>query len=275
MSEENQENLENKEQEWEAPPIPEQIEAEAEETPEMSEMGTIANVFIEPGRTFEDLRRKPRYIIAFVLIALASLGFALAFQQKMGEDRIRRFISAQQARSPQIQAASEEQKENALNLTMTIQRVTTYALPVLLLIAFLIGSLIYWLGSKAMGGSARFSQAFSVFVYSSLPPTLVSQFANFIIMLLKPADEIDIAASQRGLVSANPTLFFDGKEMPVLTTLISTIDVFVIWGLVLAALGLHKVAKISKGSAWGVVLILFLLGLTARVISAFLNGIPS
>lgn len=275
MSEQNNDNIEPSEQEWEAPPIPEQIQAEEKEEAEMSEVATVANVFFEPGRTFEDLRKKPRFIIAFVILAVLTTAFVFAFQTKIGEDQMRRFIRTQQEQSAQMQSATEEQKQQAVDIGMTIQKVVTFAFPVFMAIGFLIGGLIYWGGMKAMGGSARFTHGLSVFVYSSLPPGLVSSVANFIILFMKPAEEIDIATSQRGLVSANPTLFFGGKETPVLTTIISSLDVFVIWGMILAAIGLRKVSGISNGSAWAIVLILFLIGLAFRVISAFINGMPS
>lgn len=275
MSEQNNDNIEPSEQEWEAPPIPEQIEADEKEEPQMSEVATLGNVFIEPGRTFEDLRRKPRFILAFLIIAAISTAFLLVFQQKVGEDEMRRFMRAQQEKSSQMQSASEEQKQQAVNIGMTFQKVVTYAFPLFIAVGFLIGGLLYWLGIKAMGGSARFTHGLSVFVYSALPPGVVSGIANFIILVMKPAEEIDIASSQRGLVRANPTLFFDGKDMPVLTTLISAVDIFVIWGLVLAAIGLRKVGGISKGASWAVVLIIFLIGMTFRVIGAFLNGMPN
>jgi hypothetical protein len=47
-----------------------------------------------------------------------------------------------------------------------------------------------------------------------------------------------------------------------------------IWGWILAAIGFHKVMKISKGSAWGIVLILALLGITYRIVSAYFSGNP-
>lgn len=275
MSEQNNDNIEQEEQEWEAPPIPEQIQADEKEEPEMSELATLGNIFIEPGRTFEDLRKKPRFIIAFVILALLTTAFVVAFQTKVGEDQMRRFIRTQQEQSAQMQAASEEQKQQAVEVGMTVQKVVMYAFPVFMAVGFLIGGLLYWLGMKAMGGTAKFTHGLSVFVYSSLPPSVVSSVANFIILFMKPAEEIDIATSQRGLVNANPTLFFGGKETPVLTTIISSLDVFVIWGLILAAIGLRKVSGISKGSAWAIALILFLIGLTFRVISAFINGMPS
>jgi hypothetical protein len=92
---------------------------------------------------------------------------------------------------------------------------------------------------------------------------------------LKSADEIDIAASQRGLLHANPSFFIDGKDMPVLATLLSTFDFFLIWGWILAAIGLQKIAKISSGASWAIVLILALLSLAGRAVSAYFSGNPS
>ncbi|MCB1025206.1 MAG: YIP1 family protein [Acidobacteria bacterium] len=266
---------ENLQEDWQAPPLPEEINAEVKEEPQMSEVSTLANIFFEPGKTFEDLRRKPRFIMAFVIIALITTAYIFSFNYKMGEERIRRFSTVQAEKNAQFQALTPEQKKQNIDISMTIQKVISYALPIFLLIGVLIGSLVYWLGAKAMG-SARFGflQSVSVWVYSSLPPTLVAMAANLLVLALKSADDIDIATSSRGLIKANPTLFIGGKDMPVLTTLISSIDVFAIWGLILAAIGLRKVAKLSKGSAWGIVLIFALLGITMRVLFALLNGIP-
>ena len=71
---------------------------------------------------------------------------------------------------------------------------------------------------------------------------------------------------------ANPSFFIDGKTMPVLATVLGTFDLFLIWGWILAAIGLQKVGKLSGGSAWTIVLILTLIGLTFRVVSALFSG---
>lgn len=266
----NEETPEIYEQEnWQEPPLPEEIKAEKKEPAQMSEVSTLANIFFEPGKTFDDLRRKPRFIMALI-----STAYVVSFNYKIGQDRIRRFSTEQAEKNSQFQALSPEQKKQNIDLSMTIQKVISYALPVFLLIGVLIGSLVYWLGGKAMGSRFGFLQAVSVWIYSSLPPTLIGMAANLLVLGLKSADDIDIATSTRGLIKANPTLFFGGKDMPVLTTLVSSIDLFAIWGLVLAAIGLNKVAKLSKGSAWGVVLILALVGITLRVLFSSLNGIP-
>jgi hypothetical protein len=269
-------NIEEQEEDaWQPPPLPEEIVKEEKEPPEMSEVATLGNIFIEPGRTFEDLRRKPRFIIATLIICLLSTAFLFAFQQKMGQERYDRFFSAQIEKSPQAASLDAAGKEQAISLNRTIMKVVTFALPIFILISIAIGALLYWLGVKAMGGTISFFQSVSVWVYSSFPPAIVSVVANFVILFLKSPDDIDIAASQRGLVKANPSALIGGVDMPVLTTLISTLDIFAIWGIILAVIGLHKVGKISKGSAFGIVLILVLLGIAYRVISALFSGVPT
>ncbi|HEX8249029.1 MAG TPA: YIP1 family protein [Pyrinomonadaceae bacterium] len=260
--------------EWQAPPPPPPVAVEVKEPPQMSEAATLGNIFFEPGRTFEDLRRKPRFILATVIMCVLTTGFLFTFMQKMGEDRYRRFFAEQVDKSPQAGSVSAEQKQQSINLQFTITKVVSYILPVFIIAGLALGGLIYWLAGKAMGGSLNYLHGVSVWVYASFPITVVSLLANFIVLFLKSPDEIDIAASQRGLISANPGFFVDGKEMPVLATLLGTFDFFQIWGWILAAIGLQKVAKISAGAAWSIVLIMALISLAWRVVQALLTGNP-
>lgn len=275
MNEENTNITENNENDWQPPPLPEQILKEEVEPPRMSEVATLGNIFIEPGNTFEDMRRKPRFIIAGLIICLLTTVFMITFQMRMGEERYKTFFTEQVERNPQASSMSPEQKETQINVSMTITKVIIYALPFIVIITFLLGGLLYWLGVKALGGAMTYLQGVSVWIYSSFPPAIVSLVANFIVLFFKSPDEIDIAASQRGLIQSNPSMFINGKEMPVVATLLSSFDFFLIWGLILAAIGLHKTGKISKGSAWAIVLIIALIGITWRVLSALMSGNPS
>lgn len=263
-------------QEWEAPPPPENFDDEEEKlAPEMSEAATLGNIFFEPGRTFEDLRRKPRFILALAIIIVISTVFQFVFVSRMGEERMRRAVVEQMDKNPQMQNASAEQRQQGIEMGLKIGGFIRYLIPVFVLVFFLIGGLIYWLATKAVGGSMNFMHGVSAWVYSSFPPTIVMMLANFLILFLKSPDEIDVSASQRGLVHANPSLFIDGKETPVLATLLSTFDFFQIWGWILAAVALRKMGKISAGSAWAIVIILGLIGIVLRVVQAYLSGNPS
>ena len=258
---------ENSSPEWEAP-----VAEPATEGPQMSEVSTLINIFFEPGNTFEDLRRKPRFVMALVLISLLATAYAFGLYYKVGDEGVKRFITEQIDRNPQTEALPSDQKARAVDLQMTIQKVVRYAMPVFAALTLLIGGLLYWAAAKAFGGSGNFLHNLAVFLYSSIPPTVLGMIANFIIMAFKSADEIDIAASQRGLVHANAGILLDGKSMPVLATLVSTLDIFMIWGWVLAAIGLRITNRLSSGSAWAIVLIFALIGIAFRVVGASFSG---
>jgi hypothetical protein len=230
---------------------------------------------LEPGRTFKDLRKKPRFIIGLVIIAILASIFAIALQQKVGEEAIRRSVMVQNEKNPQFESMPADQKKAAVDIGMTFTKVFTYASPLLIIIIFGIGGLLYFLSSKVMGSEGSFWGALSVFVYSSFPPAVIGTVLNFLVLLLKSADDIDFAASQRGLIKANPLAFFDGSSMPVMATIVSFLDLFAIWGWILAAIGLQRVMKLSSGSAWGVVLFFALIGMGFRVLFAFVGGVPS
>lgn len=259
--------------EWQAPPPPEKITNESD-PPQMSEAATLGNIFFEPGKTFEDLRRKPRFIFALAIISVLVMGYGLAFYYKIGDENFRRFFAEQIDKNPQAQSLPPEQKNKMVDLNMTISTVVRYILPIFVIISVALGGLIYWLAIKAMGGAASYLHGVSAWLYSSFPPAVVSTLANFIILLIKPVEEIDIATGQRTLLQANPSFFIDGKESPVLATLLGTFDLFLIWGWILAAVGLQKIGKISAGSAWAIVIILALVSLALRMVFALMSGNP-
>ncbi|HEX8639016.1 MAG TPA: Yip1 family protein [Pyrinomonadaceae bacterium] len=258
--------------EWQAPPPPERIVDAVGEPAQMSEPATLGGIFFEPGKTFDDLRRKPRFLMASLIIILMVTAFQIFFIQKIGYERM---VRDRLESNSQTQQMPREQKEQIVqSQNSPVWKAISYgAAPIALVIVFALGGLIYWLGANAMGGSANFLHGISIWVYSSLPPTLIFMLANIIVLLLKSVDDIDIGkAQQGGLVQANPSMFIDGKASPVLAAVLGSIDLFVIWGWVLAAIGLQRVAKISAGAAWAIVLILGLIGVAIKVVVAAAFG---
>jgi hypothetical protein len=265
------ENPESAESQPPPPPPPDTPREQAQ----MSELATIGNIFFEPGRTFEDLRRKPRFLMATVIIALLVTAYQFALYYKVGEKGVREFVVEQLDKSGRVDSMDAEQKSKMVDIQMTVAKVTRYAMPIFVAIALLIGGLLYWAAAKAFGGDGGFLHGWSVWVYSSLPPTVVAMVANFLVLALKPVNEIDIATSQRGVLHANPSFFIDGKASPVLATLLSTFDLFAIWGWVLAAIGLRITNRLSSGSAWAIVIMFTLIFLAIRVVLALVGGNPT
>jgi hypothetical protein len=252
---------------WIAPPPPKETVAEPAR---MSEVGTLGSIFFEPGETFADLRRKPRFLLAGLIIIIAATTFNFLFIQKVGFENI---IRARLESNSQVAQLPAEQKQAiiAQQSGPIVKAISYAAIPVVLIIVFLIGGLIYWGGANVMGGNATFAGGLSVWIYSSFPPTVVSMLANILILFLKSTDDIDIATSQNGLVRANPSFLVDMHSQKVLGALLGTFDLFFIWGWILAAIGLRVVGKISTGSAWAIVLFGALFNIAFRVIGALFS----
>ena len=244
---------------------------EIEETAKVSEVGTLVGIFIEPGKTFQSMIRKPKFLIAGVLILLFVSVFQVALTKKIGFKNI---VKAEISANSFIQ--EEQKKELTEQQSTPVFEYVRYAvIPIVIAISFLIGGLIYWLAGNAMGGSMTFMRGISVWVYASFAPAVISLVANFLVLFLKNVEDIDPGSVQKGLIQANPSAFIDGKSMPVLATLLGSIDLFQIWGLVLAAIGLKVMGSLSTVSAWSIVVILALVGVCFKVVGALLSGVQN
>lgn len=236
--------------------------------PQMSELSSIFRVFYEPGEVFEDLKRRPRFVAALILMIVVAVATNFMVVNKIGMDRI---LNERMEKGSSIVQLTPEQREKAIESQSSIlMKTLTYGGPVVAVsIIALLGALYYWGASNAMGGSTDVWRALSVWVYSSLPPLLVHFVGNGLVAVFKPADRIDLSSLQGGLFQANLNAVFELGGAA--GALISTVDLFIIWGWVLAVIGLKKIAKLSTGSAWGIVLFAGLFMTAFKVVGALFN----
>jgi hypothetical protein len=254
------------------PPPPSQPVSETTDAATMSTGQTLTGIFFEPGRVFEALRERPRFLAAAIISTIALLAFTTVFYQRVGYERV---INEEIESSPRAEQMTPEQKEQAIRIqTSPVVKAIRYCAPILI-VALIIaaGAGLYLLGSMLMGRQLRYKQALAVWTYSSMPPLVVSMILNIVLLFLKSPDDYDIVrASRRGLVQANLGILADLKASPVLGTFLSSLDVFAFFGLFLAALGLKKVGKMSSGTAWGIVLTIWIIGVIVRSALAGITG---
>ncbi len=256
------------------PPVPDAPDVNA---PVMSTPQTLANIFFEPGTTFEALRARPRFLAALLITLIAFMSFYLAYIQRIGYDKIvESEVAVAMKKNPD---ATEEQREQGLRIQKmpAVKQIRLWSPLLVLAVIFAAGAALYMLGANVMGGRLSYKQALSVWVYSALPPLVLMTVLNFVLLFLNPPeDETAIAQGVgRGLVRANPGVLVDSTAQPVLSTALGALDVFAFFGLFLAALGLRKVGRLKSGSAWAVVLTLWGIGVVLRLIAAFAFGSAS
>jgi hypothetical protein len=259
-------------QEFQPPPPPPFPETPAPTGPTMSAGETLTGIIFEPGRVFDSMRERPRFLVATIICIVFYMAFTLTFFGKVGYERV---VREAIENSPRAEQMSPEQKDAAIRMQSgPIFKTISFAFaPIIIAIIFAAGAGLYLLGSMLMAKQISYKQALAIWAYSSLPPTVVAMVLNVILIFLKSPDDYDIvSASRRGLVKANLSFLADGKTAPILYTFLGSLDLFAFYGLFLAAFGLRKVGKMSSGSAWGVVLMIWTVGLVFRIALAGLFG---
>jgi hypothetical protein len=252
-------------------PPPYLPESEAPTGPVMSTVETLSSIFFEPGLVFESLRARPRFLAAGLIILAVSMTFTLLFFQRVGYDKV---ISDAVENSSRASQMSEEDKERAIELYhRPVFKAINYATPLIAIpLVFAIGSALYLLGVMAMGRRISYTQALSVWVYSSYPPGLLTGLLSILVLFLKSPDDIEGSQLRSGMIHADLSLLVDAKASPVLASALGSIDLLAFYGLFLAALGLRKVAKLSPGAAWGIVLTIWIVKVILRIIWAAAFG---
>jgi hypothetical protein len=248
-------------QEFQAPPPP-PYTPPPKPTVEMSTASTLTGIFFEPGQVFEALRSRPRFLIAGLLLLLLTIGVTAVVYQRidMGE-----YIRGKMEKSPRNANQTPEQKELGVKIGKIVGAV---GIPTSVPITIAAGAALYLLGVMAFGGSIGYKKSLAVWVYSSLPPAILASVIAVVVLFLKSADTID----PEHLLITNPGSFMGPDASPVLVATLGQFDLLRFYGLFLAAVGLKKIAKLSSGSAWGVVLGFYLIRAVLGIASAAIFG---
>lgn len=219
-----------------------------EPQPKLSEMDRILNIFSAPSKTFADIKRSANWLPAWLL--LFAVGFAVCYTvgQRVGwqavfESDIKMAPAARQAQMEQMPA---EQRAGAAKFTKYMY----YAFPVIGLIFLTIIALVQWATfSFGVGGDVRFGQSLAIVIYASLPSVVKSLLVILILMLKVPEDFFF-----QNPIGTNPGYYLNVGDTPRFLFNVATgLDIFMIWTLVLTAIGFSVVGKVKQGTAYAVV----------------------
>jgi len=254
-------------------PLP---KTKGDEEPAMSGIAKLGSIFFEPTRVFRNLRAHPRWLAAFLTIAILNAIYAAAFVQRVTPTRITDFTMDKLESSP-IKPPPDrmaEARDNLLqSMTQPIQRVQTAAKSFVGVFVFtaLVAALCL-LGVLAFGGRMNFWQTFAAVFYAYVPIAVVSKATSMLILYLKSPDDIHPVLDQETLLHYdNLGVLFSPADHPVLYVLGSVIGVLSFYGLWLRAKGLqHAGYKVSSGAAWGVAITLWVLALLLGMVFATL-----
>ena len=234
----------------------EQVSAEP-----MGELGRLGGVLFDPKPAFADIAARPvRWWVPLLLLSVITVGFILLFSQRVGWER---FFQQQFAQNPRTREMPAEQRERIIGQQAAV---TKWVAPVIAPIQFgvltlVVAGVFLFVFNILAGSQLTFRQVFTVTSYSLLPFAVATLLAMGLMYVQSPA-EFDL----QNPVMSNLGVFFDPVESPVLFALTKSLDVFVIWVLLLLATGFSAAGRrLSWGKAFTWVVGTWVLFVVGRV----------
>ena len=227
----------------------------------MSGLSRVFGVFFSPKATFEDIVRKPSWVLPFVLVTVFSIGVSFAINQRINW---REFMSQQIEKSPRAANLSAEQKQQQIEGGAKISPIFTWAIGVCGPILFmLVIALVMWGAYSLLGGaSTNFGTAFAITAHAALVG-LVSSTLFILILFLKPYGTVDL----ENPVATNIAAFLPEDSAKWLVALLKSIDIFTFWTLILLAIGFAATSpkKLKGGKAFTVAFSVWAVWVVCRV----------
>lgn len=225
----------------------------------MSFLARVVGVFIEPGETFEDIARHPGWISPLILLILLSMAVVETMLTKIGMSQIVMQSLKASGRAANMDPAqlSQAVQKGAPVGAVVIQIMAAFGVPIFLLIVAGFGLLVL---NGFFGGKAKFKEIFSVTCYADMPAILGCIMAIAVMFFEDPS-----AFNPRSPAPTNLGFFLNPMTTSrAVMALANSLDVIIIWFLVLLGIGLSRVSrnKVKTGSilmvyfgAWALIVI--------------------
>lgn len=212
----------------------------------------LQGIFFEPSATFEDINKKPTFLVALLLtIVIALIGWTIIDSLV----DLQELMEAQIKAAPQAEGLSQDQIELQASYTVPFIK---WAAPILIppLMMLLVAALML-LMAFLTGGMTTFKKLTSVVSYTFFFQTVISITLMVLVFAVVSDPE---AINLQNPVSSNLGFLFDAEDSPVLFKLASSADIIVWYVIFLLGLGLSKVSEgIKVGKGFVLVAVMYLI----------------
>ncbi|MFF2446121.1 Yip1 family protein [Neobacillus sp. NPDC058068] len=204
----------------------------------------LLGMFTSPGLQFERIKQNPKIWVSLIIISIIyAVGMTL-------------MALSMDAETLGGSGLPEEQEEIFLVVTKVIFAITGIFAPI---ITIVISSAIHLIIAKIANSAVSFKQLFSMNTYITIIAA-VGLIINMSVRFVIGGDPQINITSLAGLLNQDKV------------SVLSFIEVFGIWGVILTALGLHKTAQFSKGLAWTIAIAFFLIGIGFGLVGTLFQG---
>jgi hypothetical protein len=234
----------------------------------LSQVERVVDTFVAPSKTFKDILRNTSWWLPFLLIVLFSTASAYVVGRQVGwvqvaENQIHHSPNAED----RLSQLTPEARASQMQLTAKITMYSTYALPVILLVIFLLYALVIWMSFNfGLGAQTTYAQVFAVSWYGALPYLVTSLLTIITLLAGANIDSYDI----RNPVGTNLAYYLPDAP-PMVRAMLTQADLIHLWSVVLTIMGMSIVAKKSIGQSAAIVLLWWFVGVGLAAVGAFFS----
>jgi len=226
----------------------------------------LIGVWFSPGETFAEIGRSPRWLIPLLLFLIISVSGIYLLTERYGREKLAREQVEMVANSgwvpqDQVEKMTQEATSPAAINRSKITGTLGAAGGIMVMLLIVAGLLKAF--SLMMGYENRFKALFSVTIYAFLAVGVITTLVIIVTAYLKDPSEIDMLNPIGSNLAA--VLAMAGVELPKFVMgLLSYVDVFGIWRLILLAIACAAVTrKMKVGTAMGFMVVLYIIGALA------------
>jgi hypothetical protein len=218
----------------------------------------IAGVLFSPSETFASIARRPDVLVPLVILLIISLvsGWTIA-----GRVDFTALAREGMEANPRSADMPPDQMNRMVRIMSSSMKAMTYASPLLSIVILLIIAGVLLLAFRLFGGEGNFKQAFSVTVYSWYPGLIKGIISLIVLLNRKSVSMYDL----QNPVRSNLGFLTSPKTDAVRFALLSSLDIFTIWMLVLFIIGFAAISRLSKAKSAAIVIGLWVFTLLCKL----------
>ena len=216
----------------------------------LTEVERVIDTFVAPSKTFTDIRQNTSWWVPWLLMSIFGLSMVFVVDKKLGMDTAyENQLRLSPKQMDKIDQLPPDQKANALKLGANITRYFSYGSPLLtIVIVGIMAAVLMATFNFGFGTQVKFMQAMAISMYAFLPTIIKSLIAIAVVS----------AGAAEGFTFQNPVAsnlsgLVDPSSSHFLYSVLSSIDIFTIWTLILTGIGYSCVTKVKRGTALGVI----------------------
>ena len=218
--------------------------------PESSAFARLIGVLFSPAKTFESIARKPglSWLLPVLILSGLTIVGGIYINPKLDTDAaIKQAMKRVEARGDLTDAQREQARHAVEGQFNAIKSGWIRFLgPCFVFIPLLFVSFVYWGIAKAMGAGGKYGTILAGYAFA-MTPQIIKAILGIAVAL--PRESIDLNDAER-IVKSSVGAFMDSETISKpLMAVLTSIDLFEIWGLVLCSIMLARTTKLSKNAA--------------------------